>query len=305
MADNESENVEKLEDLKWILRGAIGLLILALFAYFLYFSNLLFPDSSDQHAVWGTFGDFMGGTLNPIFALFSLYAIIVTIKVQAKELELTRKSMNESNTAQQEQSDSFKKQNVSVKLQTFENTFFKLLEHHNGLVEKFNFSSTDGLSNIFQKTDLEVTEIFYKESNKGNVKKFFMTLYQVLKFIRIQEENFQNEPYFKAKLYTNIIRATFDDQLLTLLAINCSLEGFEEYKKLIEKYEFMEHLDIEYIRAYWYDQTKNERCLRDAFTYRIINVLNQYDLNAFGKNVELKALITNPPIVNSYSPEPI
>ena len=304
MADNKSDNVEKLEDLKWILRGAIALLILALLAYFLYFSHLLFPESDDKHAVWGTFGDFMGGTLNPIFALFSLYAIIVTIKVQAKELELTREAMNESNIAQQEQSDSFKKQNMSVKLQTFENTFFKLLEHHNGLIEKFKFDKLD-IERLIHNVDIELSEEYYRKWNSGHIKKFFMTLYQILKFVNTQEKNFKNEPYFKAKLYTNIIRATFDDQLLTLLAINCTLEGFEEYKKLIEEYEFMEHLDIEYIRASWRDHIKNIQCGRDTFTYRIINVLNQYDLNAFGKNVDLKAIIADPPKVKPHASEPI
>jgi uncharacterized membrane protein len=303
MADNESENVEKLEDLKWILRGAIGLLILALFAYFLYFSNLLFPDGSDQHAVWGTFGDFMGGTLNPIFALFSLYAIIVTIKVQAKELELTRKAMNESNTAQQEQSDSFRKQNISVKLQTFENTFFKLLEHHNGLIEKLTIK--DGqIHKILQNTEFEVVDLFNK-NNKCDIKKYFMTLYQILKFVSDQEENFKGETYFNPKLYTNIIRASFDDNLLVFLAINCTINGFDEYKKLVEKYELFEHLDITVFRENELGWVKSEQCSRDTFTYRIIDVLDQYDSKAFGKNVELKALITNPPIVKPYSPEPI
>lgn len=121
---------DKLPHLKHLLSAAILLFIITLGIYFLNFHEGLSTERSD----WGTFGDFMGGTLNPIFAIFSLAAILYTIKIQTEELELSRKELEatreelrKSSEAQQEQSESFKIQNDSIKLQSFENTFFQLM----------------------------------------------------------------------------------------------------------------------------------------------------------------------------------
>lgn len=43
-------------------------------------------DFSEENAVWGTFGDYVGGTLNPILSFITLITIIITIHLQHKEL---------------------------------------------------------------------------------------------------------------------------------------------------------------------------------------------------------------------------
>lgn len=82
-------------------------------------------------AIWGAFGDYLGGTLNPIFAFASFIALLYTINLQSKELkasreelELTREELTRSADAQKEQSE-------SIKIQNFENTFFNMLNLHN------------------------------------------------------------------------------------------------------------------------------------------------------------------------------
>ena len=129
-----TENSQKLKKLDKLIYIAIGLFLITVFFYFSKFDNGL----SNNNADWGTFGDFMGGTLNPLFALFSLFAIIYTIKIQTEELELSREELKatkeeliKSREAQEEQSKSFKIQNESIKLQSFENTLFKLNEVFN------------------------------------------------------------------------------------------------------------------------------------------------------------------------------
>ncbi len=129
--DNEkNKNSSKLQNLNLLIWLAIVLLLTALFLYFTHFSGNL----SDDTSKWGTFGDFMGGTLNPMFALLSLFAIIYTIRIQTEELELTRDEMKKSNKSQEEQSQSLKIQNRSIEQQTFENTFFKMIDLHNQIV---------------------------------------------------------------------------------------------------------------------------------------------------------------------------
>lgn len=85
-------------------------LISVLTVYRSHFSGSVVVD----HSAWGQFGDFFGGTLNPIFGLLSLIAILVTLIVQTKELK-------HSSTALGEQS-------VHLKNQAFENTFFAMLQ---------------------------------------------------------------------------------------------------------------------------------------------------------------------------------
>lgn len=55
--------------------------------YFYNFHNGL----SKDNGVWGTFGDYVGGILNPIIAAFAFYLIAKTYELQKTELEETRK----------------------------------------------------------------------------------------------------------------------------------------------------------------------------------------------------------------------
>jgi hypothetical protein len=141
----KDKNSSKLKILNWILVVAIFLFIGLIFIYFFN----IFPLDATEKGTWGTFGDFIGGTLNPLFALFSLFAIIYTIKIQTKELELsreeleaTRKELEGSRIAQQEQSKSLKLQNKATKNQIFENTFFKLIELFNEELKKLTLEIT-------------------------------------------------------------------------------------------------------------------------------------------------------------------
>lgn len=135
---SEQKNSSKLNFLNNLLYGAIGIFVILVILYFIFIFGL----TDEQKGNWGTFGDFLGGTLNPIFALFSLFAIIYTIKIRTEELEFsrqeladTKEELKESRIAQQEQSKSLQLQNEATKLQMFETTFFQLLNQHNEYLE--------------------------------------------------------------------------------------------------------------------------------------------------------------------------
>lgn len=65
-----------------ILALASALLISLLAVYLNTFG---FQRSTDQ-AVWGAFGDYFGGILNPIFALFAFLAVLWSLHLQVKQL---------------------------------------------------------------------------------------------------------------------------------------------------------------------------------------------------------------------------
>jgi hypothetical protein len=114
-----------------ISRIGVGLFSIAAMALLLvlgvYFSKFDGSLSSDQN-VWGTFGDFVGGTLNPILAFASLCAILLTMKMQSDELKTS--------------TDALRQQGKYLELQAIENTFFSMLDVYN---KKVNSLEVDGV----------------------------------------------------------------------------------------------------------------------------------------------------------------
>lgn len=110
MSKNESHETDdeglNSKNILWVLMcigaAAVAAGVLVTFTYFRYFSG---PITSD-HEAWGTFGDFFGGTLNPIFSFMALIALLFTIVLQSRELKLTRDELRLSRQAQQESKES-------------------------------------------------------------------------------------------------------------------------------------------------------------------------------------------------------
>ena len=113
--------------LLWILGGAaVAAFLIVLGLYISYFKNLSVTNDS---STWGTFGDYLGGTLNPIISFLALIGLLYTIHQQAQEMQATREELEQAAEQQRRQSEIFN-------LQQFESTFFSLLEQHNKIIEK-------------------------------------------------------------------------------------------------------------------------------------------------------------------------
>lgn len=65
--------------------------LLAVFIYTDYFG----PAVSSEQEVWGQFGDFVGGTLNPFFSFLSLVLFVISLMHQRLELKEARAQMAE------------------------------------------------------------------------------------------------------------------------------------------------------------------------------------------------------------------
>ncbi len=78
--------------LSWLLMVAATLICVAFLAYFQHFHSGFSFDQS----VWGQFGDFLGGTINPILSFLSLLALVFTVALQARQLEIAREELQNS-----------------------------------------------------------------------------------------------------------------------------------------------------------------------------------------------------------------
>lgn len=110
---------------KWIVEVAVSVvLVVAGVVLYQYFSNFDGAKSSSQE-VWGQFGDFVGGTLNPIFGFVSVLVLVATLGLQRKELSEARKTARENNNILAEQLK-------AMHAQSLESTFFKMVDELKG-----------------------------------------------------------------------------------------------------------------------------------------------------------------------------
>ncbi|MGY2135280.1 hypothetical protein ACW9I8_01515 [Pseudomonas reactans] len=227
--------------LSGIVCGALAVVAVVFFLYFYKFGH--YSLSSDQ-SVWGTFGDFVGGTINPILSFFGLIALLLTIILQGKELELTRRELQRSAEAQERTQDVLDEQsNTQIKLQ-FEGTFFSLLDQHNRLLSEISTSSVMGQSNI-DSVLYEAAEAAEPIASGGD-KSYFM-FRKVISYVNITREllkfNFHNAPggdvgpsYVgnledasypsqSERMYADIIRAHLTDEASILISIYGAYEA--------------------------------------------------------------------------------
>lgn len=88
-----------------------------LYAYFSKFHGGWSPDQD----TWGQFGDFVGGTLNPLLGFISVVVLVSTLNLQRVELKEARAVVKEGN-------ELLESQLRAIHLQSLEVTFFKVME---------------------------------------------------------------------------------------------------------------------------------------------------------------------------------
>lgn len=125
--DKKEVNEEKLYLLVFLF---IIVFIVWLLSWYLMDSYI------DTKSNMGVFGD-QFGSVNALFSGFALAGIIYTIVLQKKELSLQREELEDTR-------EEFKIQNITLKKQRFENTFFQLLALHNDIVENMSIEVFDG-----------------------------------------------------------------------------------------------------------------------------------------------------------------
>ena len=149
--------------LLWILGiAAVAAFLIVLGLYISYFKNLSVTNDS---ATWGTFGDYLGGTLNPIISFLALIGLLYTIHQQSQEMQATREELKQAAEQQRQQVEQQSRQSEIFNLQQFESTFFSLLEQHNKIIEKIMMpieAKRDSINNTGSIKNNNITSLSIK-----------------------------------------------------------------------------------------------------------------------------------------------
>jgi len=270
-----------------ILAFSLIALIPTVYLIWFYFVNNI-PLSTDS-SIWGTFGDFIGGILNPLIALLAFYWLTQSVLIQKTELSETQKVLRETEKAQKEQA-------LTQEKKRFEDTFFSLLNQLNtvfdGLNERLIVMDRAQASKVMRlhsaviKSGVGKTieqRVAKMRESSSDTSHYFRVLYHILKFI-LENSRFNAEPMrFEAavekevtrteKFYSNIVRSFLNKEVIQLLAINCVVEDpldpYYKYRQLVECYSLLEHLHID---AEWQKE-----------------LFEKYDKSAFGEHPEVQS----------------
>jgi uncharacterized membrane protein len=230
--------------------------------YWFHFGSSIEADN----ALWGTFGDFFGGTLNPILSFLALITVLLTISLQKYELQLTNKEIEETNE--------------SSKIDSFERSFFEMLRLHIFIVndltlitQKNNhgFKVDDNQDELtikgrscFKYLRDELDSIYKLEIEDKTIKNneyheyckkvytsfakkyehkighYFRFLYRIFK--HIDESSLDNS---KKKHYSGITRALLSSNELALLFYDCFYKKGQKFARYIIDYKVFENMEYE------------------------------------------------------------
>lgn len=205
-----------------------------------------------DHAIWGQFGDFVGGTLGTIFSLISVVLVVWTFNIQNKTAETQRfndqffellhlyqSEVNELNGQSERIVDvrRNKRRRISLritkeKVQYNNKDFFdeekKIIQGRYRNLKSYELNKTRCVSYYM---------LFYTE-NRSKMSAYFRTLYRI--FELIDNSKLINE--YQKKEYAKIVRAQLTESELFFLRYNAMTLYGEPFVFYINKYHILKHL---------------------------------------------------------------
>lgn len=267
MSPSPENRSDSIRDASWLHRlpviaGVLALLLIV--GYALTFKAL---PAGENPAAWGTFGDYMGGLLNPLISLFTLMVAMQVWKLQKTELLETRKAVEEQGkTAEQQRREQRFFDLFNIYQRTIDSIGFSLhtdnqstiqLQGKDALEAWFKRRLPDELkkfirhglgvklsSPIERTIDKRALELAWQqESSTGSFDHYLRVIYRLL----MDSESLLGEQHF---LYVKILRAQLNRNELLLLSLNMWLD--DEGMKMIPlaaKYGLLKHLPKGHLRT--------------------------------------------------------
>ncbi|WP_426167436.1 hypothetical protein [Pseudoduganella sp. R-34] len=110
--------------------AAAAAMVAAFAFYVIKFRLILGYGFADDSAIWGQFGDYMGGSLNPILSFISIVLLI--------------KSLNLQNQANVDLREELKDSKQTEKLRSFSTLFFNMIASQKSLLDSFIVNAPPG-----------------------------------------------------------------------------------------------------------------------------------------------------------------
>ncbi len=283
-------------------RIIIFLILIAVVFFYLIMKEVKITEAA-QH--WGTVGDFFGGILNPIFALFAFYWLTYSVRLQIKELAETRNELKKAASAQEEsarhqkaiaelenenvitqkellalqertllsQQEANQAQQKQIEIQNFESLFFELVKTKNNAISMISTSERNR-SGEFNLTGLNVfkDKLSFLKAIEDFYKHYEENIYDVFSsYIGVCNQILILLLKNNNIAYINIFKATLSRVELEILFVS----GFvnRELKENIEKTHLLENLNSYFNDSY----AEKNFFTNNAFFYK---------LSAFGNNKE-------------------
>lgn len=261
----------------WMKKNIVWVMLGGVVVLFLLNMSLIWVNNDPN---WrGTFGD-QFGAVNALFSGLAFAGLIYTIiiqrrdlKLQRNDLKLQREELALTRKEMEDQTAEFEKQNETLKIQRFENTFFNMLSQFQEVVNNLSVMVTTS-GGIYESkgrdvflAQFEKTVVYVDLKNKAKDKArfrgmkgalekynldgylnsdtptcfdhYFRLLYRILKFVKSSSLVTTYEEEYE---YTAMLRAILSRYELVWLFYNGLTYGEEKLKPLIERYAMLSNL---------------------------------------------------------------
>lgn len=219
--------------------------------------NFTENDNSSRIGDWGTFGDFIGGTLNPIIGFISILLLFATWKLTRRTLEFTKEEL--------------KNNNQLLVLQQFDSWFFNLLEGFQVVNKEY--------SEYVIKEDFYKNLFLDKESNLAISKnilliQYFSSLSILLKIINSKLEFVKNkeERDELKSFYVDIVLSQISGDIQQVIAWFAFQD--DDLKITLENSGFFKKIDFKYY------VDRNGKVFAD-YNFELLSQLHRYDEKIF------------------------
>ena len=315
----DNNDLDKIDKDIVFHRIMVFLILLTAIIFYTIFINL---EVTVKAQSWGPVGDFFGGILNPIFALFAFYWLTYSVRLQIKELKETREELSKAAKAQEEsakhqeeiarleaenvktqgeilklnketlksQQDAATAQQQQIALQNFENLFFQLLKAKNEITSEIVINSKEYLfeEEIYEKHDFSGKEAIRRIVNKFKDSYFRSYTWSM---------NYNNSLYYilgsYIEIFLTIIKYVDDFEKIK----NLDNDYFSIFRAMLTQYEleliFFQFLDsrdeIESLNNIGLFKFMSIDCKRGGeYHHRLTSYAYQYNKKAFYGNIEWK-----------------
>lgn len=171
----------------------------------------------------GNLGSLLSGTAGIFWALAGVLLFFSALSYQREDLSLQRQELGETRAVMKEQSE-------TLKIQTFETTFFRLLENHRSLIQSLTFSDVvgyDGLNKFYTQTKSLISR-YYQAAQLKKVEPDIVSHYHPVLLVRPQRENME-QIYFNVEQQILFIKSKLSDDTFYHQTLFNTLSKAEKY----------------------------------------------------------------------------